>query len=80
MPDREPLWSPAAIDDVDGLWDYYAHTAGPPTADKVLREIERVVSMIGEFPFSGRSRDELRPGLRSIVAGSQTVFYRPIGG
>ncbi len=80
MPDREPeaLWSPEAIDDVDRLWDDYADTIGPATADKVLREIQSVVSMICEFPLAGRSRDELRLGLRSIATGLQIVFYRPI--
>ncbi|CAL74649.1 Hypothetical protein; putative plasmid stabilization system protein [Bradyrhizobium sp. ORS 278] len=32
--------------------------------------------MLIEFPHAGRSRSELRPGLRSIPVGAQVVFYR----
>ena len=40
---RPILWSPEALSDIDGLWDYYARTAGRATADKVLRKIAKVV-------------------------------------
>jgi toxin ParE1/3/4 len=43
------IWSPEALDDIDHLWDYYARTAGRPTADKIFREIARVVKTIDDF-------------------------------
>ena len=70
------LWSPEALDDIDHLWDYYAQTAGRGTADKILREIARAIVVIDDFPFAGRAREEIRPGLRSLAAAPQTVFYR----
>src|SRR6202008_4016257 len=70
------IWSPEAIDDIDHLWDYYADVAGHAAADRLLREIARVVATINDFPFARRSRDEIRTGLRSLSAGSQIVFYR----
>src|SRR3954447_19247165 len=70
------LWSPEALDDIDSLWDYYSHSAGRPTADKIVREIARVVKTIDDFPFAGRARDEIRAGLRSLTATPQIVFYR----
>src|SRR3954451_15405373 len=70
------IWSPEAIDDVDCLWDHLFHAAGPTTADKMLREIQRVVTVLVEFPQAGRSRGELQPGLRSMPIGNQIVFYR----
>jgi len=70
------IWSPEALDDVDRLWDHYAHIAGSATADKIIREIARVVRVIDDFPSAGRARDEIRAGLRSLAATPQIVFYR----
>jgi toxin ParE1/3/4 len=72
----EVVWSPEALDDIDRLWEYYAATAGRLTADKLLREVARVVATIDDFPRAGRSRDEIRTGLRSLAATPQIVFYR----
>jgi toxin ParE1/3/4 len=70
------IWSPEALDDIDHLWDYYAHVAGRATADKIVREIAKVVETIDDFPFAGRARDEIRAGLRSLAVTPQIVFYR----
>jgi toxin ParE1/3/4 len=45
-------------------------------ADKLLREIAKVIATIDDFPLAGRSRDEIRAGLRSLVSGPHVVFYR----
>ena len=70
------IWSPEALLDIDHLWDYYADVAGHETANKILREIAKVVTTLDEFPFAGRSRDEIRPGLRSLATSYRMVFYR----
>ena len=78
MAEHKPgvIWSPEAIGDIDRLWDYYARLSGPAAADRVISEIARVVATIGEFPLAGRSREEIRPGVRSLAASPQVVFYR----
>jgi toxin ParE1/3/4 len=74
---RPPIiWSPEALTDIDRLWDYYAGVAGRATADRILREIAEVVAAIDVFPLAGRSRDEVRTGLRSLAASPYVVFYR----
>ena len=70
------LWSPEALGDIDRLWDHYAGVAGRATADKLMREIANVVAAIEDFPLAGRSRDEIREGLRSLAATPHVVFYR----
>jgi toxin ParE1/3/4 len=70
------IWSPEALSDIDRLWDYYAGVAGRSTADEVLRGIAKVVAAIEDFPLAGRSRDEIRAGLRSLAANPHVVFYR----
>jgi toxin ParE1/3/4 len=70
------IWSPEALDDIDRLWDYYAVAAGAGTADRILRQVGQAVSLIEDFPFAGRARDEIRSDLRSLVVAPQVVFYR----
>ena len=73
---RPALWSPEALTDLDGIWDYYAGVAGLTTANNVLREIGKLVALIEEHPSAGRSRDEIRASLRSIATAPHVVFYR----
>jgi toxin ParE1/3/4 len=70
------IWSPEAIFDLEEIWTYYERVTGRNTAEKVVRKIDEVIAMIEQHPFSGRSRDELRPGFRSFAATPHVVFYR----
>lgn len=78
MAEHKPtiLWSPEALADIDHLWDYYVQAAGRGTADRILREIAKAVAVVDDFPLAGRARDEIRPGLRSLAAAPQIIFYR----
>lgn len=73
---RRLIWSPEAIADLGAIWDYYAATAGAKSADKLIRNIGDVVSVLEEHPHAGRRRDELQQGLRSISIAPHVVFYR----
>jgi toxin ParE1/3/4 len=72
------IWSPEAIADVDEIWNYYVRVAGRNTAEKIAREIGEVIATIEDHPFAGRSRNELRPGFRSLAARPHIVFYRVV--
>jgi toxin ParE1/3/4 len=73
---RAALWSPEALNDLNDIWDHYARVAGPPTADKLLRDIGGVVRTLEEHPFAGRIRDEIGSGLHSFATSPHVVFYR----
>jgi toxin ParE1/3/4 len=73
---RAALWSPEAVDDRERIWDYYVKVAGRHTAEKILREIAKVIALLEQHPYAGRARNELRPGLRSFAAAPHVVFYR----
>jgi toxin ParE1/3/4 len=72
------IWSPEAIADVDTIWSYYERVAGRNTAEKITREIDALVATIEAYPSAGRSRDELRPGMRSLAAKPHVLFYRVV--
>ena len=70
------IWSPEALADIEHLWEYYAQTAGRRTADGILREIAKAISVLDDFPLAGRARDDIRVDLRSLAATPQIIFYR----
>jgi toxin ParE1/3/4 len=69
-------WAPRAEQDVIEIWRYLSVQASVKTADDVLRRIRRSVDRIAERPLTGRARDKLKPGLRSVLADPYIVFYR----
>jgi toxin ParE1/3/4 len=77
--DRTIVWSGDAERDIDGIWDYLAAQASIQVADDKVRDLFRVCDRLISHPFLGRPRDELIPGLRSILAHPHIVFYRVAG-
>ena len=74
---RRPIdWSPDARADLSEIWNYYVTVAGRHTADKIVREIGEMCRLLEDHPFAGRTRDGVRPGVRSIAARPYVVFYR----
>jgi toxin ParE1/3/4 len=73
------LWAPEARADLSTIWDYYLSLAGTATADDIVRRIGHVITVLQEHPHAGRSRDEIRPGLRSLAVTPYVVFYRVRG-
>lgn len=77
--DRRPAhWSPEAIDDLSDIWNYYAGVAEAATADAIIDTIRAACRLLDEHPFAGRTREEIRPGIRCVVASPHVVFYRVI--
>jgi toxin ParE1/3/4 len=75
---RLVIWSSQARTDLSEIWNYYYQVAGQLTADKVVRRIVETSRLLEDHPFGGRSRDEIRLGLRSLVARPHVVFYRVV--
>ncbi len=77
---RKVLWAPRAEQDLRDVWRYYARVASPDIADRLLREIEEAGERLGEQALMWRARDEVMPGLRSVLVHPYTVFYRVTDG
>jgi toxin ParE1/3/4 len=69
--------APRAKRDLRDVWRYYAHVASPEIADKLLREISQAAQRLADDALRWRARDEVTPGLRSVLVHPYTVFYRP---
>ena len=70
--------SPEAEAELDGIWCYIATESGSiDVADRVIDSISDNFTVLARFPHAGRRRDgDLRPGLRSFVAGEYLIIYR----
>ena len=77
---REPLLTDEAMADLEDLWWFIAGRRDEATADRIASSILGKCRSHARFPETGRSRDELAPGLRSFPASPYVVFYRPVEG
>ena len=76
VPRKYALWSSDALSDMESIWSFYLHSVGPDTAEKIIREINEVVGVLSEYPLVGHTRNEVRRGLRSLIASPHIIFYR----
>jgi len=79
MVDRRVIWAPRARADLLEIWNYFTHVGSAEVADDILFDIERTANRLRQHPFIGRPRDELVPGLRSVLAHPHVIFYRISG-
>ncbi|HEY7302117.1 MAG TPA: type II toxin-antitoxin system RelE/ParE family toxin [Xanthobacteraceae bacterium] len=61
--------------DLGDIWLYIAER-DVSAADRVLDEIERIISLIATQPRMGRKRPEIGVNIHSFRAMSWIVFYR----
>ncbi|MFL5051392.1 MAG: type II toxin-antitoxin system RelE/ParE family toxin [Xanthobacteraceae bacterium] len=73
---RRVVWAPKAKQDLREVWLYYARVASPEIADKLVREIDGAGERLEQDALMWRARDEILPGLRSVVIHPYVVFYR----
>ena len=73
---RRIVWSPRAKQDLVRAWDYYARVASLEIADTLVHEIAATARRLDARPFLGRVREDVKPGLRSLLAHPYTLFYR----
>lgn len=74
----KPLgFAPAARDDLDAIALYIAED-NPERALTFVAELETKAGQAAERPESFPARDELAPGLRSIVHDRYLLFFREL--
>ena len=73
---RRVIWAPKARRDLLDVWDYYERVASAEIADKLLREIEQAATRLADDALMWKARDEVLPGLRSVLVHPYTIFNR----
>lgn len=61
--------------DLLGIWVHIAEDS-VASADRFVDLLTGYFRLLSENPYAGRSRDELRPGYRSLAVGQCLIFYR----
>lgn len=61
--------------DVLEIWAYIAGDS-ESAADRFIDRLTRHFKILGDFPQAGRTRNELRPGYRSLPVGDYLIFYK----
>jgi toxin ParE1/3/4 len=68
-------FSDQAQTELGEIWDYVAEHS-EKAADQRIERIISVCQVLTDTPELGRSREELRPKLRSFPVGNYLIFYR----
>jgi toxin ParE1/3/4 len=68
--------SPRAQDDIVGIAAHTLEMWGEAQMSRYVDGLNARFAELARFPSTGRRRDEIGPGYRSIVQGSHIVFYR----
>jgi len=73
--------APQAESDLDDIWYFIANQSSSiEVADRVIDSITARFALLARQPYIGRRRDEdLRPGVRTFVAGDYVIAYRVEG-
>jgi toxin ParE1/3/4 len=55
---------------------HYLEAHSPNAADAFIRRVDSNLANLARFPFIGRDRPGLIPGLRCLVVGLYLIFYK----
>jgi toxin ParE1/3/4 len=72
------VFSPAAADDIDAIWDYTAATWGVAQAEHYTDDIRDVCLGLAAGTKSGRPAD-VRSGYSRQPVGSHVIYFRDAG-
>lgn len=73
---RRLVLSPTAEDDLRDVLQYSLQMWGEDQRDIYAADLAAAFQKLLTFPELGRSRGDLRTGLRALVVGQHTVLYR----
>jgi toxin ParE1/3/4 len=72
--------SPAAIRDIDEIWDYTADTWNERQANAYVSKIRDACHSLADGRSQGRSIGTVRPGYWKLPVGSHFLVYRLVQG
>lgn len=76
----ELKFSPAALKDLDEIWEYiFSELCNPDAADNTVNAILDKAEKLKDFPYSGAPLDtiaRIHSDYRFVVSGNFLAFYR----
>lgn len=68
------VFRPEALAQLEELYDFIAHAGSPGNAASFTEAIVSFCESLANFPYRGVSREDLRPGLRTIGYRKRVVI------
>jgi toxin ParE1/3/4 len=69
--------APQVESDLDEIWYFVASESGnPEIANRLVDSLTRRFLLLAAYPYVGRVRNDLRPGLRGFPVGQYVILYR----
>ena len=69
--------TPEAEADLIQAWRYIAADS-TRSADAFLEKVDRKCETLAEFPYMGRTRDDLGTGIYSFPVGNYLIYYQVV--
>src|SRR5579862_7409547 len=73
---KQCVFTPAAVQDLDSIWDYTFDKWGPAQAERYMRMIQDTVSALGRGTQRSVSAESIRAGYRKALVGTHVLFFR----
>ena len=73
---RQLRFSPRAIADIDGIWDFTAAQWGVAQADRYVRTLSQSCLAVARDELPGSDASHIRPGYRKQLSGRHVIYYR----
>ncbi|MCE4572939.1 type II toxin-antitoxin system RelE/ParE family toxin [Caballeronia sp. CLC5] len=73
---KQCLFTPAAILDLDGIWDYTVDKWGPAQAERYVRMIQDTVGGLEKGTQRSLSAEHIRAGYRGALVGMHVLFFK----
>ncbi|SAK46952.1 plasmid stabilization system protein [Caballeronia catudaia] len=73
---KQCVFTPAALRDLDGIWDYTFDTWGPAQAERYVRMIQDTVTGLGDGTQRSLSAEHVRAGYRRALVGMHVLFVK----
>ncbi len=75
---RQAVFRPKAVADLDSIWRYTARHWGASQADAYVRSIVKTCRAVARGERTGTDASDLRPGYRKLRIGRHVAFYRTV--
>ncbi len=76
----EVFFDEEAEDDLDSLYQMIASSAGERVASRFVGGVRDLCLSLSDFPRRDRPRDDLAPGVRTLVFGKRAVVSHEVAG
>jgi toxin ParE1/3/4 len=73
---KRVVFSPAAEQDLEAIWDYTAEKWGLSQAERYIRIIQDTVAGLSAGTQVTQSAEDIRPGYRKVLVGMHVLFFK----